>query len=73
MAAVLGVENSKEAGDSSVNADLNLESDFDIERTTETCALPPVSKQVYPIEELEKLDLDQVSDFPRKKRRDMLR
>lgn len=68
VAAVLGVRDDK-----SVNADRKSDPDFEIDCTTETRALPPGSKQTGTLGELEKFDLDHVSDSYCEKLRDTLR
>lgn len=73
MAAVFGVENSKEGDDNSVKTDRNSDLYFKSEQNTKTRALVPDSKQTGLIEECEKVDLDHVPDSHCRKLRDMYR
>lgn len=72
VATVLGVENSKEGDNTSKNAERNWDPEFKSERSMETRALTPDSRQANLMKELEKLDLDHFPDSHHEKRRDML-
>lgn len=71
VAAFFDMEHPKEGNSNTVNAERNSEPHVKIERTTKTCALPPVSEKAKPTEELEKLGLHHFSDSHCKKLRNM--
>lgn len=73
MAALFGIETSKNGDAKFVHADRNSDLDFEIERIAETSARSSDSEQTSPIKELEKLDVEHVPESHRKRIRDILR